>query len=202
MTEITAIGTPETHRETLSVTPPQSPLKIDFERFSAGGSEVEREGFGVEGVGFELDAFFLDSCVIVDPSWHSLANTIAYARSFAASKQYIADVSGLVEIRAELAEVRSIARRTQEMVSELMGELRQVTAAIHNLSQNDADDPGDFEETRKVTQKQAEKEIMVFFQQHGTLSYSDMADSLGLDIETIVAACDLLVEQGRIEPQD
>ena len=132
----------------------------------------------------------------------SLTNTSAYARSFAASKQYIVDVSGLVEIRADLAEMRSIAHRTQGMVSELMGELRQVTAAIHNLLQNDANDSSDSEETRKVTQRQAEKEILNLFQSRGVLYYSDLADELRIDIEMIVNACDALVKRGNIEPND
>lgn len=57
-------------------------------------------------------------------------------------------------------------------------------------------------EPRVIPQQQAEAEILEFFGRKGTLSYSDIADSLHIDLGVIVAACEALVDRGKIAPND
>jgi len=45
---------------------------------------------------------------------------------------------------------------------------------------------------------QAKDKIAELFQTQGRLAYSDLIRALGLDLDTVIAACDDLVEEGRI----
>lgn len=77
-----------------------------------------------------------------------------------------------------------------DMLESLRAEIEHLKASLGLDTAVEHEPELDFDE--------AKDKIAELFQTQGRLAYSDLIRALGLDLDTVIAACDELVEEGRI----
>ncbi|HJT35114.1 MAG TPA: hypothetical protein VJ783_24010 [Pirellulales bacterium] len=110
------------------------------------------------------------------------------------------------ELALHVKEWERLAGRFDEFLR-MMGETAKQAQELQNLVVQLASDRVSEDrivEARRLSPKEAQKQVMEFFQQHAgqDVYYSDIMEALNLDSATVIAACKSLQENKLIEPKN
>jgi len=104
------------------------------------------------------------------------------------------------ELSQHVKQWGSVAVKFEEFINEMRMQTAAMTQLIKQIAESQTSEQTPMRvEARQIDVKQAQKEIIDLFRKHGTLYYSDIAEMLHLDYETVINACEQLQQEGIIE---
>jgi len=106
------------------------------------------------------------------------------------------------ELSQHVKQWGSVAVKFEEFINEMRMQTAALTQLVRQMAESQTSDQTPIRvEARQIDIQQAKNEILALFRKHGTLYYSDIAEMLQLDYETVINACEQLHKEGIIEDE-